>query len=35
MVGRDSEQANLRRAVDEGLAGRGGLAVAGVKADPG
>jgi class 3 adenylate cyclase/tetratricopeptide (TPR) repeat protein len=27
MVGRDSEQANLRRAVDEGLAGRGGLAL--------
>ncbi len=26
MVGRDSEQANLRRAVDEALAGRGGLA---------
>jgi class 3 adenylate cyclase len=27
MVGRDSEQANLRRAVDEALAGRGGLAL--------
>jgi tetratricopeptide (TPR) repeat protein len=27
MVGRESEQANLRRAVDEALAGRGGLAL--------
>jgi class 3 adenylate cyclase/tetratricopeptide (TPR) repeat protein len=27
LVGRDSEQANLRRAVDEALAGRGGLAL--------
>ena len=27
MIGRDSEQANLRRAVDEALAGRGGLAL--------
>ncbi len=27
MVGRDSQQANLRRAVDEALAGRGGLAL--------
>ncbi len=35
MVGRDSEQANLRRSVDEALTGRGGLALVGGEAGVG